>query len=207
MDRKTMRERVKNYLAIPPSGDGQFTDDRVNGLIDDALSRISTEYDWPYLLTSATVTFNTSGVAAQPSGFGHARELVISTNIARYATLREFLDPLGRPATFVWTVQGSNLLVDPAPTSSLQGTLWYYQREPTLTTDSSSPLMQESNQPLICYFAANLGWLARGEIGRAQTWYAQYEQGMKGARNDRYTTYGPRSVVVGRREPVWASWS
>ena len=202
-----MREQLKLYCAISRTGDGMLTDDVLNGLLNNGLNRISTDHDWPYLLTSATVAVDTTGSGPLPSGFARARDVVANGARAMQATFRELLDPTGRSNSFVWTIVGSTLRLDPAPTATLNVTLWYFQQEPLLADDTDTPLMPSDDHPAIVYFAAQLAWLSRGDQQRAQTWYAQYEQAMKGMQDELYQTYGPRSVVVRRRDPTWASWS
>jgi len=202
-----MREQLKLYCAISRTGDGMLTDDVLNGLLNNGLNRISTDHDWPYLLTSATVAVDTTGSGPLPSGFARARDVVANGARAMQATFRELLDPIGRSNSFVWTIVGSTLRLDPAPTATLNVTLWYFQQEPLLADDTDTPLMPSDDHPAIVYFAAQLAWLSRGDQQRAQTWYAQYEQAMKGMQDELYQTYGPRSVVVRRRDPTWASWS
>jgi len=207
MNRRELREQLKVFLAISRTGDGMLTDDVLNSFLNDALNRISTDHDWPYLLTSATVVVDTTGSGPLPSGFARARDVTVGGTRAKQATFRELLDPGGRSNSFVWTIVGSTLRLDPEPSANLNATLWYFQQEPLLASDTSTPLMPSDDHPAIAYFAAQLGWLSRGDQQRAQTWYAQYEQAVKGMQDELYQTYGPRSVVVRRRDPAWASWS
>ena len=168
MNLQQMTERVKTLLGIPPAGDAHLTDVRIKQFINDALARFSTERDWPHLLTSITVSFDTDGTADAPAGMIRARQVVIGGFKVRFAPLSEFLNPVNRTNRYVWTQTGATLRIDPSPSASTDATLWYYRAEPTLDTDDDEPLLPATEHPMIVAFAAHLGALSRSEPQRAQ---------------------------------------
>lgn len=208
MNRRQLRERAKALLSIPETGDGQLPDGRLDDLIGESLARLSSDHDWPWLLTSATVTFATvTGAGALPTGFMKARTLTIAGDPVRYAPLPDYIDATGRDYTYVWTIAATNGLLSPIPTTSTAGTLWYYQEEPALADDTDSPLMPERIQPVVVAYAVHLAYLVRQDTNRAQVWYAEYEQGRNAAKDDLRVSVAPRSVREKSRTPRFARWS
>lgn len=195
MNKAQLRERVKLLLAIPEAGDGILTDGRIDDLVMAALIRLSSEGSWPWLVTSGTVTFATDGTATLPTGFLKARVLVIDDFPVRDpVALPTFLDVGGRDHSYVWTITGTVARLSPEPTVSTDGTLWYYRVEPTLTNDDDEPLCPPRAQEGVCAYAAHTAELSRQDTNRAQIWFAEWEQILRGLKDDLRTTTAPRRV-------------
>jgi len=117
MNRGEIRSAVQQRMAIPSTGDGLLTDAVINGLIDQSLSVISGEHQWPWLLTTATLSFAPS-TAALPSDFIMARSLVYNDYPVQWIQLEDYLDPDRFFVPFGWTIIGSTATLTPVPSAN-----------------------------------------------------------------------------------------
>jgi hypothetical protein len=177
----------------------------INGLIDEAIRYICMERDWPWLLTSTSLTL-TSGTAALPTRFMKARRLVINNRRARHVPLDEFLDVTR--ATGTWTIIGTNVKILPVPTAALTGTLYYYANEADLASDSAAPVMPELYQDAIVSYATHLAALVKQDDRRAADNLALYDVALRKMPSASSQRTGPRRVrVQGQETDLWASWT
>src|SRR4051812_6685939 len=118
-------------LRIPPAGDPLLDEPILNECIDQALRDISAVSDWPWLLTSASLTFNTTtGIAPAPAAMVKMRELTIAGTRAKNVDLAEFLDIVATGDQWVWTIIGTNVQLTPIPSTVPVAVLWYIKAEP-----------------------------------------------------------------------------
>ena len=204
MNRLEIQNAVKQRMAIPSTGDGQLTDSVINNLINQALTVISAEHDWPWLLTSTSVTF-TSGSASLPSDFIKSRALIYNTLPVQWVQLEDFLDPDRWFAPFSWTIIGSTAKVTPTPTTNIATTLYYYRREPDLTTDGSTPLMPSQFHNLIVAYATYLAAMVRQDEGRAAVHMADYNMLLNNMRDD--LTQSTTRRIRYDRSSQYATWN
>jgi hypothetical protein len=183
MNRGEIRDAVSQRMAIPSTGDGQLTSSVLNSLINQALTVISAEHDWPWLLHSTSVTF-TPSTASIPADFIKSRALIYNTLPVQWVQLEDFLDPDRWFAPFSWTIIGSTAQVTPAPTSNITATLYYYRREPDLTLDASTPLMPVQHHNLIVAYTTYLAAMVRQDEGRAAVNMADYNMILNNMRDD-----------------------
>jgi hypothetical protein len=130
MNRGELRAALIARLGIPPTGDGLLTPAALVECLDLALTDLSDAKQWPWLLTSASLTF-TAGVAPFPTSpaVADVRELEIDGRRAKKAgSLPEFLDALGERNRCVWFVEGTNVKLAPVPTTAPTSATLYYSR-------------------------------------------------------------------------------
>ena len=153
MNRAALRARLALRLRLPPAGDPLLDEPTLNDCLAAALLDVSAVKDWPWLLTSASITF-TAGVGPLPSTCVKLRDLMINGWRARPSELAEYLDQATYQTMFMWTLIGSNIQLTPAPATSPTNTLYFIQGEPALTADTQSPLIPEAHQPAVLARAA-----------------------------------------------------
>lgn len=205
MIRSAIRTKIQNRLVLPTAGDPRLTDTVVNELINEAIRYICTERDWPWLLTSGSLTL-TSGTAALPTRFMKARRLVVNERRARWVPLDEFLD--ATRSTPIWTIIGTNVKILPVPTAALTGTLYYYASEADLASDSASPVMPEVYQDSIVAYATHLASLIRQDDNRAADNLGMYDAALRKMPNAVAQRTGPRRVRLQSEESdLWATWT
>jgi hypothetical protein len=205
MIRSAIRTKIENRLVLPTAGDPRLTSSVLNGLIDEAIRYICMERDWPWLLTSGSLTL-TSGTAALPSRFMKARRLVVNERRARFVPLDEFLD--ASRSTPVWTIIGTNVQILPVPTAALTGTLYYYASEADLASDSASPVMPEIYQDAIVAYASHLASLVRQDDRRAADNLGLYEVALRKMPSAISQRTGPRRVRLQSEDSdLWATWT
>lgn len=200
-----MQAAVVLRLGLPSAGDPRVTTAVIQGHINEALRKVSTERDWPWLLTSASLTL-TTGTAATPARFMSARRLVIGGRRARFVPLDEWLDTTRE--TPVWTIIGTNVQLAPTPTAALTGTLYYYAAEADLASGSASPTMPAHLHDVIVHYATHLGALARQDDAKAADNLSLYDAAVKKMSKDFAVSPKARRVRM-RTENAefWASWS
>jgi hypothetical protein len=204
MNRGQLRAEVALRLRIPPAGDPLLDEPTLNDMIRAALIDVSSVSDWPWLLTSTSLTF-TAGVAAIPQNATKVRDLIVNSRPAEYVGNAEFFLCQSVASRFVWTVLGTNIQLTPAPTVSPTNTLWYIQPEPSLTSDIMGPLVPQAHQQVLIARACYHAEVRRGRAEAASFHNAEYERGAERMKEATHTRTGPRQI---RTASVgwYASW-
>ncbi len=183
MNRSEIRTAITERLAIPSIGDGLLPAATLNSIINRSLSTISAAKDWPWLLTSKSIYFSPSS-ATIPSDFIRSRQLVYNTCSVQWISLEDYLDKDRLDTTYGWTIIGQTAYLSPAPTSSDNGTLYYYRNEPSLTSDTSVPLMPTAHHPVIVALASHSAAQARQDESRAAIYFAEYANILNSMKDD-----------------------
>jgi hypothetical protein len=209
MNRSELRDKVTKRLGIPPAGDGLLDTAALNDCIQLALTDIAEEQQWPWLLTSAALTF-TAGIAPFPTSpaVAHIRELTIDSRRAKRAnSLGEFLDALADGNRCVWFDVGTNVQLAPVPAAAPTAARLYYTRnEPTLANDAATPLLPEQYHNVIVARAAYHGNMRRSLFERAAQDLGEYREAIKKMADASPMRTGPRAVrSVG--STLWAVWA
>lgn len=209
MNRKELREATSRRLGIPPTGDGLLTEPVLNECVNDALRDLSDVQIWPWLLTSASVTF-TAGVAAQPTDPAviQCQQLLIDGRRARKASsLAELLDSTVDGSRCVWFPVGTNVQLAPVPaTAPTTSVLYYTQAEPPLDADSQSPLTPAQYHNYVIARAAYRAEVRRTRWEAAAQHNGEYEAGLKRMKDAARSTTGPRTIRPAG-SVLWAVWA
>lgn len=210
MIRSALRTALALRLKMPESGDPLLPDATLNDIIRQSLNDFSREFDWPWLLTSASLTFSTTtGLAPLPAGFVRPRELMIGGTAttrkrARYSRLAEYLDFKAIGGYRVWTVLGTNVELSIIPTTVPSALLYYVQQEPALASDAAAPLLPEAYQDAMLARAAYHAEIRRGRPEASMVHDNEFQLEMKKMRKHEFAASGPRRVTVASSN--WASW-
>lgn len=176
----TMRSALQTKLRIGAAGDALLTTTVLNTCINEALDSFSRARQWPWLLTSASVTISTSGTGALPADFGQARQFLMpdstgAKNAVPYVSMDDILNSENR---YVWSEDGTNIRVEPAPSASLSATLWYYRTETSLAADGNNPICPAAHQSPIILWAAHLASIVRRDFDTATAFEREYDREM-----------------------------
>lgn len=204
MNRGAIRQRVMSLLRIPPVGDPLLDEPTINDFIQAGLNDISSYSDWPWLLTSASLTF-TAGSAPLPSTFVKARELVINNARAKPGELAEFLDQSMWATAFMWTIIGANIQLMPVPTVSPTNTLYFIRPEPVMTIDTASPLLPDAHQAALIARVRYYAEVRRAKADAAAFHSAEYETHLKRMADATKRVNRPRQIRQSGFER-WATW-
>lgn len=170
----TIRSTAKTKLRITStSTDNLLSDSVLTGLVNEAVRKVSRERAWPWLLTSATVSVATTGLGTLPTDFLQARELLYGTDPSPVPYV-SFDAILASKNAYVWSENGTSIVVEPAPASSTNFTLWYYQREEALSADGDLPLIPATYEDIVATWTAHLGALVRRDYDHAAALERQY---------------------------------
>lgn len=205
MNRGQLRAALTSRLGIPATGDGLLDPNTLNDLIGVALRDISVESDWPWLLTSATVTF-TNDTAPAPADMVKARDLLINSRRAKYAPLSEFLDAQGQRVTYVWTTIGTSIVLSPTPASTpTDPALYYIQSEPELSADTASPLLPDTYHQVLLARAAYHANTRRNRFEEAMRDDNEYQLSIRKMKDSAWARSGPRTIRAAGTAN-WATW-
>ena len=208
MNRKELREALTERLGIPPSGDGMLTENVLTRCIQLGLTDLSVEHHWPWLLSSASLTF-ASGSADFPTSPSvlNCRELTINGERAKRAgSLQEYIDTLTISNQCVWFEKGQTVVLAPVPTTVPTAVLWYNRTEPTLTSEAQSPLLPTQYHNTLIARAAYHADTRRAQYERAAQHMGEYNDGVKGMKVLYPSRTGPRTVRLAGTVQ-WARWS
>lgn len=206
-----MRNAVKDRLAIRSDGssnslDGLITNTFVNTSINDALNRVCMERDWWWLATTSSLSFAAvTGQASLPTRFMRANKLVINDYPVNLLPLDTFLNPDSEDNPYGWLVYGSTVRINPPPTATQAGTLYYFQSEPTISGDTDVPLMPVVYHKCIVAYASHLCAARRQDEQRAALYLQEYGNFLKSMSDDNRSTIQRR--IMFSRSMSDAAWS
>lgn len=205
MERLEFREAVWERLRVPPAGDGLLTAQVVDRCVQRALTDLCNERPWPWLLTSASLTF-TGDSAPMPSDCVLVRDFEVGGKRAKRVKFTEWMDERAFRTQCVWTDVGATIRVSPTPASALSSpTLWYYRNEPALTSDTATPLLPSQYDPVVLARAAYHANVRRDRMDDATRDNAEYEAGVNRMKDALSRQVGPTRIREARPS-VWAVW-
>lgn len=196
----TIRSQVKTKLRIGTATDNLLSDTVLTGLVNEALRKVTRERSWPWLLTSASVSISTSGVASLPTDFTAAHSLLYGSTDPAPIPFVGFTDLLGSKGAYVWSENGTQIQVEPAPTATTSMTLWYYQREEALSADGDTPIMPTVHDDIVAIWAAHLGALIRKDYDHAAALEREYRDELMALDRAVFRKAGGGLKVAVRRE-------
>lgn len=209
MNLGALRAAVKLRLRLPSNGDPLLGDPTVDACINAALTDISTERDWPWLLTSTTLAF-TGAFAPLPADCTKVRELMIGTTPpirARHAGLVEFLDAEGLSSRYVWNEdQGGRIALTPTPTTTPTATLYYLRSEPILALDATAPLLPAAYHSYLIARASYQCNVRRRYDLDASLDLNEYTTGVGKMKSATSTRTGTRRIQSSFRPNQFATW-
>lgn len=181
--------------------DPYFTTGVVDGFINRALRRISTERDWPWNSATDTSISTVAGTAtvATPSGWYKTRNITIDNYeplaLAPLASIRaQNTTARGNPAYY--TVQGDQIILRPVPDAAYTLIHDYYRTETTLTLSTDTPRLPLAYHDAVVDLALHYACLKEGELERAKQYFAQYSDALRAMKNDVRRASGPVVVRV-----------
>lgn len=207
MNKRELRAAVRLRNGIPEAGDPMAGHTDIDASVAAALLDLSAEKRWPWLLTTAALTFSTTtGLAPFPATYTQARQLIVGGLPARNVTLEEYLT---QTTPFVWADTGANIGLYPIPTTVPTATLWYYQAEPALETETATPLLPAAfHQTLVARASYHLNMRRNGgDAKRMAADLAEYQSGLKNVMQTAQRATGSRHIRSAFREQPTASWS
>lgn len=192
--------KVLNRLGTA-SSDTRLTQTVRFEAINEALQQICLEHDWPWLLTSETIT-----TVAGTSSYSLASDFVRSKSFVETATGLELAqlstvesDQIifrGRPS--IYTLAGSSVLLKPIPEGVYSILHRYYKVEPVLTTGAGIPLVPLLYSRGVVEFAAMLLAKEIRETDRALEAERDYGSWLKRAQDNIHQSREPLRIRIRR---------
>ena len=206
MNRGQLRSALTSRLGIPSAGDSLLDSTTLNDIIGFALRDLSSEADWPWLLTTASLSF-TGADATAPTTLVKARELAIGTQPqrARFVPLGEFMDAQASRVECVWTIIGTTVRLTPTPSTAPTATLYFVRGEPTLANDSAEPLCPDAHHQIVLARASYHANTRRNRFEDAARDDNEYQLGVRKMKDAQWVKSGPRRVKAAGSSN-WATW-
>lgn len=204
MNSAELRAAVRARNGIATTGEGLAGHTDIDEAIVAALSDIAGEHRWPWLATSTTITFQASdGKSASLPAFTQIRALEIGEAPVPSVSLDEFLQ---RDRLYVYADLGDALAIYPTPETDTSATLYFFQPEPALETDESSPLLPEAwHRVLVARASYHLN-ARRGRSDGMQRDLAEYQTGLANMMASQRRSTGPRAVRSAFRNVRTPRW-
>lgn len=182
-----------------PSTDGFYTTAQKEDLVNEGLSLISTDHDWPWLFGTANVSaVAADGDYAVPADWCRTRSLVIdgyAPLVLLSAQEIRAISTTDRGQPLYYTIDDDQILVRPLPDASYTIIHDYVKVEPILAT-TATPLMPAQFHYAIVAAAASLAFLRAGDGGRAAAAERAVQAWLQRMRSFKRRAAGPRRVVV-----------
>lgn len=177
MDLSTARTAVRTRIGVP-SSDGFYTDAVLTDLLNEALQALSTENDWPWLLTSESIaTVAGTRSYSMAANWNKTKEVFISGYEPMSLTPLDEIDTItyqGLPQ--LWNHNDGVLILAPIPDTAYTITHRYYKAEAALSGNTDTPTLPTHFHYVWVTKAAHLAYLRAGEQGRADREGQLYQQ-------------------------------
>ncbi|MGE4425491.1 MAG: hypothetical protein AB7G37_03450 [Solirubrobacteraceae bacterium] len=181
-----LRTALRHRLRVP-SGDALTDETLLTGLVNEALSAVASEADWPWLEVHSTTHVTEGGGAWNlPADFGR---LIVARFTGQQAlermpieTLDRLDDAVGSPRFYAFF--GSQLIWRPILVYA--GDLWvrYKILEATLTGDDDPPKIPERYKAAVVEMAAVLAHRRNGDHDKAAAAQDEYDRWLARMRRD-----------------------
>lgn len=195
---------LKTRNGITSLGDGLITDAVLYECVSNALADVSAEDRWPWLLTSASLTF-TGATAPLPTGWTASKSLLIGGYPVPHVGLDEMQSSAVR---FVWTEVGANIVISPTPTVALTTpTLYYYRDEGVVDSGADAILLPVTwHRYLLARASYHLN-VRRSFAERASLDDTEWRTGLERMRAAKRATVGTAPIRSSFRTKIQARWT
>lgn len=214
MNRSRIRSLIREATLVEAA---DFSDSKLNDVLDDGYHRITSAFEWPWL--SATASLNVTagnGTVALPSDYRSGAALHMTAT-------RVKLEQVGHNSA--WDLFGGDLptgdahthffLWDmaieliPVPDTSETGrlTLRYYKTPTPLANDSDEPEWDESFHDLLVNFGAAYVWQREEDFDRAKFYGDEYARRMNAMAGFYLSPFEHAPLIVGANPvPLRTPW-
>lgn len=196
---------LRNRVPVA-STDTQLTTAVLTEFINNALYQVSIEHDWPWLLTSETISV-TSGDStyATPTDF-ISTQLIVELATGEYLTHKSRKElfgiataTTGRP---IWySVTDDEIHLRPVPDASYSFKHYYYRMEPTIS-GSTAPLIPRGYDEGVLEYATFLALRNRREESRAQFARKSYDEWLRRTADNLIESKETRAPTIRRGSQV-----
>lgn len=195
-------------MAVPTGGDGLSTSARAGAWVNTALRKLTNERDWWWNLTTLTGLVINNGVAALPTDFVHALGLSVSGFPIDQISQSEYLAQAvtaDLPAPFGFVINGSQIMLAPAPSEIINDTSFiYYRTDIALSAAGDTPRMPALHHDALISYAVYHGYLDKQDNKKAAPHLLEYQSWVKSMQADVSPTKKHHIRRVGRREQFTA---
>lgn len=179
MDLEDFRAAVRTRIGAN-ANDTFHTNARLNEQINSAVETFSSEYRWPWLIDTATVTITSGSTSVPvPADWAYTLSLVINGahRQALWPAALTDIDRLtletGMPT--VYADAGDNLVVAPTPDGGYTATMRYFRVENVLSDNAHEPLAPDRYAAVIVAYAAYLALASENRVDEAQIAVSEYQ--------------------------------
>jgi hypothetical protein len=180
------------------SSDATVNGTMVTAALNEAIRFIESIYDWPWLLTTASVsvTANTN-TGTIPTAAQRVKTVKDQYGPLQYVGYEEFYDAYrtnvpGNPDFY--TVNATQLLVFPTPTTTTSLDVLYIAYSTALVSGADNPLIPAQYQDAIVTLASSYIFRNIYQYDKAKNSFMQFENWLKVMQDNRRRVAGPRRI-------------
>lgn len=209
--RSDIRDWVREQTLIETS---DWSDTRLNALIDEAYNYVATAYDWPFYLKQEGISVTNGDVTQSlPNDWMKTLAIVQSARNVRLTEIsfKDAMDrwgndlPTGSWATEFYfgtdteVTSGLNLVLVPTPTTS-NSYVHYYLMTPTLlTTDSSTPEWLSMYHMILADYCIWKAWQREEDFQKAREARSEFFNGLDRMARHYSNVADDRPFILGQR--------
>lgn len=184
-DRAEIRDWVRQHTLVEID---DYADDKIDNVINQGIRDLSTQFSWPYLEATDTITLVSDTASyAVPADFARLQAVVSSESpyklqevTAQAAWMRWASDAdTDRPQHFY--MRADNIIFVPTPSgASLPDITVFYYRQPTvLANDTDEPEFASQFHLVLAEFAAAKVWEREEDLTRSEYYMGRYFAGVE----------------------------
>ena len=206
--RAEIRDLVRSQTLVESD---DYTDDKVDNLINQAIRDLSVRFDWPFLAKIDTIAVtDATDTYPLPSDCSRVEAILLDGYSER---LREMspatalseeggVQAAGTPDSFfLW---GESIVLRPQPSANATVRVYYYRTPTVLTNDSDTPEFAEQFHYVLSDFVMQQLWEREEDFEKGAVYNARYAQGVESMARFYLNRVADHPVTVG--QPVGMRW-
>lgn len=201
--RAELRDLVRSQTLVESD---DYTDAKVDNLINQAIRDLSVRFAWPYLAAIDTIAVSAAvDTYALPADTSRVEAILLdgsTTRLREMGPSTALFEEAGVPASgtpdsyFVW---GDSIVLRPIPTGSENLTVYYYRNPTTLNNDTDSPEFAEPFHYVLADFVMQALWEREEDFEKAAVYANRYAQGVESMARFYLNRVADAPMVIGQR--------
>jgi hypothetical protein len=180
--RTELRDLIRGQTLVESD---DYTDAKVNNLINAAIRDISVRFPWPYLAKTSTMSVTASVESvALPSDCDRIASINLeggSKPLYEIAPSTAFQsgDSAGSGTPTAYFLWGENVMLRPVPDANSTLNIYYYREPVELSSDGATPEFAPQFHLIVADYVMQMLWEREEDFQKAATFNQRYLQGIE----------------------------